>query len=554
MQLNNAKKVLAFFLCTFLTTLVSISGMCFTSSVSAYSEIKILQPSPGEVVSGYVSVIVNLEKKDLSLSLHVISKDGNCVEYSFSQSQGNYELMFNSKDFQNGTHYLYIVNDEGKVPLDSKVVSIVIDNTQPSLQAKMSSLLVRSGTLQTITLVTNGLLQSVCAIIDDDIEIQLNEREEGTKWETSYFVPYTMNEGTHLIKIVCKDQKGTSIQTDLQFMVCNSEPFFTSPSSGRSTLSESVVFEGCFKPGEIVYLYRNSSNSSSLVESIRADYQGNWISQPIKLTDGMNHFSVSAQKNDKQIQVFPSQNISLRYYQKGLLVLNYHDIVEEGNVFSRTPDQFKADMDYLLDNGFNFVTPTLYLSHIEGKAELPSKPVLITFDDGLSGAYKYAYPILKERGIEGFFFLLVSRVSTSDHYVTWEQCVEMQSSRVFSMESHTMNSHYFVDDHEGRHAALISRLPLPDGTVETSEQYLARVSEDLLLSKQIIEEKIQKTVNFLAIPFGYGNDDLNKIVRNAGYKGTFNSGGGINSLPLKNGWSVKRITVRKNDILSKILF
>jgi biofilm PGA synthesis lipoprotein PgaB len=211
-------------------------------------------------------------------------------------------------------------------------------------------------------------------------------------------------------------------------------------------------------------------------------------------------------------------------------------------------------MEYLLENNFQFVSPTLYLSYIEGKADLPSKPVLITFDDGLKGVYTYAYPVLKELGLSGFFFLLVSRVGTTDHYVSWDECMEMQSSRVFSIESHTLNSHYFVDDTEGRHAALISRMPLPDGTVETAAQYTKRVSEDLLLSKQIIEEKIQKKVHFLAIPFGYGNNDLNKIVRNQGYKGTFNSGGGVNTLPLHSGWDIKRITIRKNDDLSEILF
>ena len=33
---------------------------------------------------------------------------------------------------------------------------------------------------------------------------------------------------------------------------------------------------------------------------------------------------------------------------------------------------------------------------IEGKAELPSKPILITFDDGYYSNYEYIYPILKQ--------------------------------------------------------------------------------------------------------------------------------------------------------------
>ncbi len=520
----------------------------------ASGDLQIMEPSPGEVISGFIPVVVKANSDTLSLSLKVIDTKGNTNNYSLSYSDHFYRINLNTKSLPNGSHYLYVVQEDSKAILDSPVTSVVIDNTQPSLQAGVSSKLVRSGTSLTIFLDTTSELENVDALIDDNIQIAMQYSPEEQKWITRFFVPYTMTEGSHVIKIICKDSKGSIVQSDVNFMICNSEPFFTYPSTGLSVLTNSIVLKGIFSPGSVLYLYRKSLHGLEFIEELKSDHQGDWVSQSILLNDGLNTFSVHAKKDSEPICVFPSQQVAIQYYSQGLVVLNYHDICKDGNVFSRSPDQFKADMEYLLENDFQFVSPTLYLSHIEGRADLPPKPVLITFDDGLKGVYTHAYPVLKELGLSGFFFLLVSRVGTTEHYVSWDECMEMQSSRVFSIESHTLNSHYFVDDTEGRHAALISRMPLPDGTVESVNQYTKRVSEDLLMSKQIIEEKIQKKVHFLAIPFGYGNSDLNKIVRNQGYKGTFNSGGGVNTLPLPSGWSIKRITIRKNDDLSEILF
>ncbi|MCK5848235.1 MAG: polysaccharide deacetylase family protein [Caldisericia bacterium] len=554
MLFNKAKKIVVFFT-TMIFIVICFNASIFQVSANTISCIDIQEPQSGVVVSGFIPVLTNCSKKNVSLVLRVIETSGNAYNHKLYFDDGAYRVNLDTRTLDNGTYFLYVIDSKKqKSAVDSPIISIVVDNTQTSLQAIVSSKLVRSGTTLDISLRSVGTLQNVQASIDESTTINMYFDEKDLIWTTKYFVPYTMTEGTHIVKINSKDQRGNTIQCDTVFMVCNSEPFFTSPTNDMFVLSEEIVLKGIFAPGNEVYLYQEKQNNRHFISKVKADISGVWISEPVILENGVNRFLAFANSDPEAISVFSSQKTTLKHYKNGLVVLNYHDICENGNIFSRDPKQFEADMIYLKENGFSFVSPTLYFSHINGKADLPKKPVLITFDDGLAGAYKFAYSIMKKLNIEGFFFLLVSRVGTTSNYVTWEQCREMQSSRVFCMESHTLNSHYFVDNREGRHAALISRLPLPDGTVETPEQYLKRVSEDLLISKQIIEEETQKKVNFLAIPFGYGNNDLNKIVRNQGYKGTFNSGGGVNVLPLKDGWSVKRITIKKNDDLSEILF
>lgn len=44
------------------------------------------------------------------------------------------------------------------------------------------------------------------------------------------------------------------------------------------------------------------------------------------------------------------------------------------------------------------------------KAELPSKPILITFDDGYYSNYEYIYPILKKYNAKASIFIVTDKV------------------------------------------------------------------------------------------------------------------------------------------------
>ncbi len=97
---------------------------------------------------------------------------------------------------------------------------------------------------------------------------------------------------------------------------------------------------------------------------------------------------------------------------KTLTVLNYHriaDITSPGfdtfkPVVSASLEMFSSQMDYIADH-YNVINCNVLLKWLQGEAKLPTNPALITFDDGYYDNLKYAYPVLRDRGLSAIIFL-----------------------------------------------------------------------------------------------------------------------------------------------------
>src|SRR5579862_7828933 len=59
------------------------------------------------------------------------------------------------------------------------------------------------------------------------------------------------------------------------------------------------------------------------------------------------------------------------------------------------PENFVQQMQYLKTNGFHTVTPDQVYVALTSHGNLPSNPVMLTFDDGYEDAYTHVFPTLK---------------------------------------------------------------------------------------------------------------------------------------------------------------
>jgi len=119
-------------------------------------------------------------------------------------------------------------------------------------------------------------------------------------------------------------------------------------------------------------------------------------------------------------------------------ILMYHYISippEDADVYrtdlSVTPDNFRAQMIYLAQNGYTPIDFYDLSLAITGHIGLPPKPVIITLDDGYRDQYDNGFPVLREFGFTATIFLVTEFVDKGyEPYVTWEMVEEMAAAGI----------------------------------------------------------------------------------------------------------------------------
>jgi peptidoglycan/xylan/chitin deacetylase (PgdA/CDA1 family) len=167
-------------------------------------------------------------------------------------------------------------------------------------------------------------------------------------------------------------------------------------------------------------------------------------------------------------------------------ILLYHHIKvpDFANVLFVTPDDFRAQMQFLHDHGYTPIPVSLLVKAINFGAPLPEKPVVISFDDGDITVYTHAFPIMKEFGYVGVNYLVGNRLG-SDGFLSIDQIKEMIAAG-WEVGSHSMT-----------HVDLTQ-----SGELEW----------ELVQSKANLENKLGVSVDTFAYPFGsYSADIFNEV-------------------------------------------
>lgn len=173
---------------------------------------------------------------------------------------------------------------------------------------------------------------------------------------------------------------------------------------------------------------------------------------------------------------------------------------------SLTPKKVEAQFKWLKDNGFTVIPLKQAVEYLQGKQDsLPEKAVVITIDDGWKSVYTYIYPLAKKYNIPVTLFIYPQTISAGKHAMTWNELKELQQTGLFDIQGHTYSHPNFKQKKK--------KLPTSD--------YEKFVKKELEYSKQILEEKLNTKISYLAWPFGIYNNDLEKAAEKAGYAMAF---------------------------------
>ncbi len=183
----------------------------------------------------------------------------------------------------------------------------------------------------------------------------------------------------------------------------------------------------------------------------------------------------------------------------------YHDIIKKRGrksvYFDCTVDEFRAQLDFLAEQGAQPITLEQLHRHLVRGETLPEKAIVLTFDDNYQGFFENAYPLLKERGYPGAMFVHTNFVGDKkgDHpKMSWDTLRELDKDGLVTIASHTES-----------HQEDMAKLPVD------------RQDTELTQSKAILERELGHPIPYFAYPSGTGDAVTWDAAKRAGYTMAF---------------------------------
>lgn len=223
-------------------------------------------------------------------------------------------------------------------------------------------------------------------------------------------------------------------------------------------------------------------------------------------------------------------------FGKQIAVLTYHHFLSDEEIknfdnsenYAVSESSFNQEMKYLKDNGYSTISLDQFYCWKEHKCEISKKSVLITIDDGLSSAYKYAKPILEKYNFNAVLFVIGSRVGdTTDEwdskiYSYVGKNIIYNEDETIEIASHSYDLHHMEN---GKKA------------IELSTQ--KQTDNDFKMAKEILNTE------YMSYPFNtYSKESFNSLKKYE-YKLAFR-GSNKKTYREENNYMISRIFVNDN--------
>ena len=199
-------------------------------------------------------------------------------------------------------------------------------------------------------------------------------------------------------------------------------------------------------------------------------------------------------------------------------ILMYHRVEEvKGDRLAVSPEQFRRQMEWLRRREIRVVDLDTLVESLQHPN--PAKGVrqaAIKFDDGYEDNHRFAWPILRSFGFTATLFAPAALIGTDSpipaerpgaapaRLMSWDQLKEL------------VREGLVVGSHGMTHRRL-TRLSL------------AQVKGEVVESKQVLEEKLGRPVDWFCYPGGAFTIDVVRLTQWAGYQGALSVRPGANT-------------------------
>lgn len=187
-------------------------------------------------------------------------------------------------------------------------------------------------------------------------------------------------------------------------------------------------------------------------------------------------------------------------------ILCYHQVRnwratdgQMGKDYTVEIQNFKDQMKMLADSGYNTILPDQLYAYLNEGAKLPSKPIMLTFDDTVLDQYTVVNPTLKKHGFKAAYFIMTVSIGKQGKFVNYMSADQIKE---LSDEGNTIGSHTYDHKNFKKYAG------------KDWEEQLDKPTKKL-------EEITGKKIEYFAYPFGLWNADGIPELKKRGFKMAF---------------------------------
>jgi peptidoglycan/xylan/chitin deacetylase (PgdA/CDA1 family) len=188
-------------------------------------------------------------------------------------------------------------------------------------------------------------------------------------------------------------------------------------------------------------------------------------------------------------------------------ILMYHQISDDVHPqfrnYTATVKAFREQMKILKTLGYETITFDQLLGCREGKAKLPRKPIIITFDDAIEDAINNSLPILENFGFKAVYYVTTGYVGTKSDWMIPEVNLVFQIAdwpKIKSLDS----LGFEVGSHSVTHPHL-NEVPADECLREMTG------------ARQTLEDILGHEVRHMAYPHGAFNESVRDLAYESGY-------------------------------------
>lgn len=192
----------------------------------------------------------------------------------------------------------------------------------------------------------------------------------------------------------------------------------------------------------------------------------------------------------------------------GIQILMYHQVGDFPAMKTHRATycdhrRFARQMAYLKLGGYHVLSMSEALKCLRGEIPVPSRAVVLTFDDAYENFYEYAFPVLQQHGFPATVYAISGMLGRSASWLAadgHDAPPLMTGERLRQLRSAGIE----IGSHSSTHVRL-------------AEQSEDRIREEVVRSKAVLEDVLGERVDHFCYP--YGSHDLRTVeaVAEAGY-------------------------------------